>query len=858
MRRSAPRGPADRPEGAGTAVAAGTDPPSGGAADGIDRTQPPSHGRWRLRNWRLLTKFTALLVIPLVLAVALGAARIGTSVTNAAELQNLRRQVELSQQVAGIAHELQRERHLAAALTATDSEADRAAVDSQIVETDALIGALRSTTVDQDDLTAEAAAAYVDVLAALDELPPLRDAVLTPNASGDIAIGRYGGRIGVLLRFDRLALAGANAALRGTASGVDALADAKEQVSVQHAVLVVAGLTGDLLAFQQDVLRESDTRFDAAIRQFTETSATSAGQLYFATVNGAEVIDRGRQLNAALNLPAGSAVSTVPADWDAASAETESLMRQVEDTLLAGLATQSATLSDQARTDAIRLGIIIAAVVLIALLFLLLVTRSVLGPLGTLRTAAFDIAQRQLPAVVERIRTSGGRGTDQVRPVPVDTREDIGQVARAFDAVHGEAVRLAGQQAELRTNVNDMFVNLSRRSQGLVERQLALIDQLEDGERDPDQLAALFRLDHLATRMRRNSENLLVLAGADLRRRSPQPMPVLDVLRAATSEIEQYRRVRVQPPPDAPVAGPVVSDLVHLIAELLDNATAYAPPESTVNLASVLGKDGSLLLEISDTGVGLTADQLAGINRRLAEPPEVDVSVSRQMGLFVVGRLAARHDITVRLTSSVVVAGVTAHVRVPDALIRGDGAAEPTPDAPAQTGRGAVVPKTTAPYAELFGPSVAGGAEDPLFGPHSPTTTPDAGTPIFEEVASAWFRDLRRVPVSVPGQHSAPAVEWASDADEGWLAARALEDVQDAGELTAVGLPKRRPGAQLVPGGAGSGSGRSAVGRDSPPPPRTRDADAVRGRLSSYQRGVREGRSRGAGVETEQNTGEEK
>lgn len=381
MRRSAPRGPADRPEGAGTAVAAGTDPPSGGAADGIDRTQSPSHGRWRLRNWRLLTKFTALLVIPLVLAVALGAARIGTSVTNAAELQNLRRQVELSQQVAGIAHELQRERHLVAALTATDSEADRAAVDSQIVETDALIGALRSTTVDQDDLTAEAAAAYVDVLAALDELPPLRDAVLTPNASGDIAIGRYGGRIGVLLRFDRLALAGANAALRGTASGVDALADAKEQVSVQHAVLVVAGLTGDLLAFQQDVLRESDTRFDAAIRQFTETSASSAGQLYFATVNGAEVIDRGRQLNAALNLPAGSAVSTVPADWDAASAETESLMRQVEDTLLAGLASQSATLSDQARTDAIRLGIIIAAVVLIALLFLLLVTRSVLGPL---------------------------------------------------------------------------------------------------------------------------------------------------------------------------------------------------------------------------------------------------------------------------------------------------------------------------------------------------------------------------------------------------------------------------------------------------------------------------------------------
>jgi len=845
-------------------------------SDGVVMTPgpvQPGGGRWRLRHWRLLAKFIALLVIPLVLAVALGAARVSTSVTEAGELRALQRQVELSQQVAAVAHELQHERHLVAAFIATDRASQRAPADAQVHVVDDAIATLLATDADPDELSSASAQSYRDVLSQLSGLDALRAESLAPNAVGDIAIGRYGERIGVLLRFSRLALAGTDASLVGTADAVDALADAKEQVSTQHAVLLSAGLVGDLLPFQLDLLRQSSTRFTVAITDFTEAAPSSAEQQYRATVNGTGVTDRDELLNATLNLSRAGAPELVdPGQWDAASTETADLVRDVEAGLLGQLAAQSAALSDQARNDAIRDGVIIALAVLLALLLLLLVARSVLNPLRTLRLAAFDIAERQLPAVVERMRTSGDRGADvAVMPVPVDTREDIGEVARAFDAVHTEAVRLASEQAELRANVNDIFVNLSRRSQGLVERQLQLIDQLEDGERDPEQLAALFRLDHLATRMRRNSENLLVLAGADLRQRGGQAVPVLDILRAAASEIEQYRRIVVKPPPSATVSGPVVNDLVHLIAELLDNATAYAPPDSTVSVASAVDADGTLRVEIADVGVGLEPDALAAINHRLAEPPRVDVSVSRQMGLFVVGRLAGRHDINVRLATSETIAGVIAHVQVPAALtstgVTGGsamtGVAGASPESalqadPLRTGPGAADETET----ELFGAAIDE-PDDPLFGSRTPSDSRDASTPIFEEITSAWFRDLRRVPVPMPvsarDKRGAHAADWGSAAEEGRLAANALRQPNGHADVTAAGLPKRRPRALLVPGAARATpvtSSESTAGPEGP----VRNADAVRGRLSSFQRGVREGRKarhRSGGTDADPNDGDE-
>jgi hypothetical protein len=250
----------------------------------------------------------------------------------------------------------------------------------------------------------------------------------------------------------------------------------------------------------------------------------------------------------------------------------------------------------------------------------------------------------------------------------VDSSDEIGEVARAFDQVHQEAIRLAANEAALRGNINAMFVNLSRRSQSLVERQIRLIDGLEQGEQDSERLASLFQMDHLATRLRRNSENLLVLAGQDLSRRWNRPVALVDVLRAAISEIERYERVTLNAQPGIAVRTAAVSDVVHLTAELVENATSFSAANTEVTVAGHLLSSGGVLLEITDHGVGMGTEEMAHANWRLDNPPVVDVAVSRRMGLFVVARLAARHGIRVRLRPEPA-GGLVALVWLPDETI---------------------------------------------------------------------------------------------------------------------------------------------------------------------------------------------
>jgi signal transduction histidine kinase len=305
--------------------------------------------------------------------------------------------------------------------------------------------------------------------------------------------------------------------------------------------------------------------------------------------------------------------------------------------------------------------VVIGAVSLLALMLLVAVARSILRPVRVLHASAVDVADRRLPAAIELLRTSDGRsGSVEVQRVPVHSGEDlVGQVARAFDTVYREAVRLATEQAALRANVNS-----------LVERQLRLVGELELGEQDgATGVAALVRLDHLAARMRRNGENLLVLAGAGQRQRGGDPVAVLDVLlRAAGSEIEDYQRVTVQPVPHAKVVGPVVSDVVHLVAELLENATSYSNPESQVTLGARMTDYGGLLIEICDEGTGDPHARPVEIDQRLSAPPPVDVHESRQMGLLVPAELASRHGITVELMPAEG-SGVRVTVTLPPQLV---------------------------------------------------------------------------------------------------------------------------------------------------------------------------------------------
>ena len=307
------------------------------------------------------------------------------------------------------------------------------------------------------------------------------------------------------------------------------------------------------------------------------------------------------------------------------------------------------------------------------------VARSMIRSLRRLQQTAQEVAQKRLPELVKQLSESDPQDLDtSVESIGINSRDEIGQVARAFDEVHREAVRLAAEQALLRGNVNAMFTNLSRRSQGLIQRQLSLISELETREADPDQLSKLFKLDHLATRMRRNGENLLVLAGEEPGRRWTRPVPLVDVLRAAASEVEQYERIELTSVPPTEVAGRVVNDLVHLLAELLENATSFSSPQTKVRVTGHALPDGRVLIEIHDTGIGLSPEDLADINERLANPPTVDVAVSRRMGLFVVGRLSLRHGIRIQLRPSDS-GGTTALVMLPVDLTQGGANAKNAP-----------------------------------------------------------------------------------------------------------------------------------------------------------------------------------
>src|SRR6266508_3492197 len=291
-------------------------------------------------------------------------------------------------------------------------------------------------------------------------------------------------------------------------------------------------------------------------------------------------------------------------------------------------------------------------VVALAVAFALHMERSMVRPLAALRSAARSVARRRLPGVVERLsRNERVDPQAEADPVDVTARDEIGQVAEAFNSAHRAAVDLALEQAALRKSVGDMFLNLARRSQALIDRQLELIDKLERDETDADALQELFRLDHLATRLRRNAEDLIVLSGAKPARRWSRPVTLYEVVRAATAEVEDYTRIELLPIDEVGVTGQGVADVIHLLAELVENATSFSPPGTMVHIAGqpVLG---GYMIEIEDRGVGMSDAELLEVNERLANPPRVDLGLSRKLGLYVVSRLAARYDVRVQLRHS--------------------------------------------------------------------------------------------------------------------------------------------------------------------------------------------------------------
>ena len=520
------------------------------------------------------------------------------------------------------------------------------------------------------DLEPATVAALQRTQDALDLVSSLRQTVTgTPSAPYDQVVNRYTNVIGTIDVLDRAILRQQRTqATAGLADASSAVTSALEQLSIQHAILAGAIRAGKPLPGDPAVVNAATAQLVNNYRDY-QAALTPEQLAKFGNLPDTSATSRMDQLRSAI-LTAPFQLGPLARDWDTAYDQARQSTDRTAGLISAELSATAAAAAQRASNLAGINSVILMLGLLVGITIAVLVARSLIRSLRLLRSSALDVAERRLPQAVESMR-AGETPDVAVEPVPIGTRDEVGQVARAFDAVHGQAVRLAAEQAALQANVSAMFINLSRRSQALVERQLQLIEALESNEQDADQLSNLFQLDHLATRMRRNSENLLVLAGTDLAKRNMAPVPVVDVLRAAVSEVEQYQRVVVQAPPAASIAGRAGSDVVHLLAELLDNATAFSPPESQVVMSTTRSPDGAIVIEISDRGVGMADDELADANTRLVSPSGVDVSASRRMGLFVVGRLAARHGIGVRLSSTAAGpgSGLTASVSVPPSLI---------------------------------------------------------------------------------------------------------------------------------------------------------------------------------------------
>ncbi|MFC7719824.1 sensor histidine kinase [Nonomuraea recticatena] len=367
-----------------------------------------------------------------------------------------------------------------------------------------------------------------------------------------------------------------------------------------------------------------------------------------------------------------------PADWPTASDALATTIQEAQNSASILLSERAEPVADAVLVRALVLAGTGLVVVVVSIVISLRMGNRLSRELGTLRQAALEVAESRLPQVVRKLR-QGEEVEVPALTVPGRTAE-IQDVGKAFATVQQTAVEAAVGEAKLRAGVGQVFRNLARRSQTLLHRQRIQLDGMQRTATDPQALDDLFRLDHLTTRMRRHAEGLIILSGAVPGRGWRKPVPLHDVVRGASAEVEDYTRVSVSPMPDHSLAGPVVGDVIHLIAELIENATVFSPPHTAVTVRGELAAHG-FAIEVEDRGLGLSEEELADLNERLANPPEFDLADSDRLGLFVVARLAARHDIRVTLRGSPY-GGTTAIVLIPGELVSERTSSEEESDAP--------------------------------------------------------------------------------------------------------------------------------------------------------------------------------
>ncbi|WP_307659574.1 ATP-binding protein [Streptomyces sp. V1I1] len=648
---------------------AGQEPP--------DIPPPPAvvRGRWLPRPRTVRAKIISLLMVPVVSLLALwGFATVSTAqeVSRLSQLQRVDAQIREPVAVAVAA--LQDERRAAVRQVAAPSDERAAAVQQEARRTDDAVSKLRlddrTTVAAGGGIPAGVAGRLDQFVARAEKLRTLRTAVVSGKAPWNTTYEQYTATVTAAF-----GVSGALAGIQDAGPGSDArvlleFARAGEMLAQEDALLTSAQLSNSMAT-------ERLRRFTGAVstrRSLTESTVTDlrgperAAWLELARQSAY------RQLQTAedkvVTAPAGrKAAQIVPATaWDKARTTVADGIRAIETDARGSAADRADPVTGGILTPAGAAVLLGLAAVTASLIISVRIGRVLVVELISLRNGALKIARQRLPHAMRRLRTGQEIDIQAEAPPGPPAEDEIGQVGEALGIVHRAALSAAIERAELAGSISGVFVNLARRSQILVHRQLTLLDTMERRADDPNELGDLFRLDHLTTRMRRHAESLIILSGAAPGRAWRMPVPLTSVVRAAVSEIEDYARVEVRQLPETAVVGAAVADVTHLLAELVENAAQFSPPHTKVRVSGEPVGNG-YVLEIEDRGLGMGKETLAEANRRLEESEALDLFDSDRLGLFVVSRLALRRDIKVHLRTSPY-GGTTAVVLLPTSLLQ--------------------------------------------------------------------------------------------------------------------------------------------------------------------------------------------
>ncbi|MQY03169.1 sensor histidine kinase [Actinomadura macrotermitis] len=793
-------------------------------SDPADEEPGPPRSRRRSIRFTLF----GLLAVPLVSLVALWAFAAQSTVTDALQKRNLDTMNRIYGDAATpVLVQVGQERLESVTWLSGRGRIPRTAMDAQRRRTDGMVDRLlkaaRSSEL-RDTLTGPMKDRLDVLVSKIGQMRAVRQGIDGGTITKLTAFGSYNDVIDAHMDFVSLMIVVKDAAVYQQANHLIEMSFAQE-LAAREATLVGGALIqngrmapDERLAFARNVfeqrllVEESLNEFEPRLRALYERVLASPDYQRFRALED-------RIVTAPTGRHGAVTVRVDPAEW-----------RTTSETYIGGLAqalVQTRNVlgaKSKAGGDAIllRLGLVgglgLVAVLLSAFLMLRF-GRRVSRELNGLRTAARDLAQVRLPQIVERLsRGEDVCPTQAAPPLRVGRTTEVADVAEAFSTVQRTAISAAVGQADLRKAVNQVFQNLARRNQSLLHRQLAMLDTLERKAADPEALEDLFRIDHLTTRMRRHAEGLIILSGATPGRGWRRPVRVVDVLRGAIGEIEDYARVEVVTDAEEAIVGGAVADIIHLIAELVENAVAFSPPNTHVEINAGLVGNG-FVVEIQDRGLGMSDERLAEVNERLARPPRFDLSGGDQLGLFVVGHLAHKHGIRVSLVPNAY-GGLKTIVLMPHAVVV-------TADQADAAERAAAEP---APATEPD-PQPVPAPHSAAFEPFPPPVPVPAPVPV-------------PVPVPAPVAPTAHPPEPAA-----------------APAGTHAGMPRRVRRAHLAPQlrDHADGSGRfapdpPAAAGEAPRPGAGRSPEQARSVMASMQSGWRRGRAEDTANGTEPDT----